>query len=99
MPRCEVCENDYDKAFEVIVGGERHIFDSFECAIHALAPVCPHCNCRIAKGVVLDSCVMANGVEIAEPVELRNVLICRDDEPIPREEGYRREHGLIFLDI
>ena len=47
MPRCEVCENDYDKAFEVVVGGERHIFDSFECAIHALAPVCPHCNCRI----------------------------------------------------
>ena len=47
MPTCEVCENDYDKAFEVIVGGERHTFDSFECAIHALAPVCPHCNCRI----------------------------------------------------
>lgn len=56
-------------------------------------------DCRIAKGVVLDSCIVANGVEIAEPVELRNVLICRDDEPIPREEGYRREHGLIFLDI
>ena len=41
MPKCEVCENDYDKAFEIVVGGERHIFDSFECAIHALAPVCP----------------------------------------------------------
>jgi hypothetical protein len=47
MPICEVCQNDYDKAFEVVVGGERHTFDSFECAIHALAPVCPHCNCRI----------------------------------------------------
>jgi hypothetical protein len=47
MPRCEVCENEYDKAFEVVLGGERHTFDSFECAIHALAPVCPHCNCRI----------------------------------------------------
>jgi len=23
------------------------IFDSFECAIHALAPHCPHCDCRI----------------------------------------------------
>jgi len=23
------------------------IFDSFECAIAALAPVCPHCGCRI----------------------------------------------------
>jgi nitrite reductase/ring-hydroxylating ferredoxin subunit len=47
MARCEVCQNDYDKAFEVVVRGERHTFDSFECAIHALAPVCPHCNCRI----------------------------------------------------
>jgi len=55
MPTCEVCENDYDKAFEVVVGGERHIFDSFECAIHALAPVCPHCSCRImGHGVEAD---------------------------------------------
>jgi len=35
----EVCENDYDKAFEMVLRGERHIFDSFECAIHVLAPV------------------------------------------------------------
>ncbi len=56
-------------------------------------------DCRIAKGVVLDSCVVANGVEIAAPVELRNVLICRDDAAIPREGGYRFEHGLVLLDI
>src|SRR6266513_6153693 len=55
MPTCEVCENEYDKAFEVVVGGERHTFDSFECAIHALAPVCPHCSCRImGHGVEAD---------------------------------------------
>jgi nitrite reductase/ring-hydroxylating ferredoxin subunit len=55
MPICEVCENDYDKTFEVVVRGERHTFDSFECAIHALAPVCPHCNCRIVgHGVEAD---------------------------------------------
>jgi len=47
MATCEVCENEYDKAFEVIVAGKHHIFDSFECAIHALAPVCPHCHCRV----------------------------------------------------
>lgn len=47
MATCEVCENEYDKAFEVIVAGKHHTFDSFECAIHALAPVCPHCHCRI----------------------------------------------------
>lgn len=44
---CEVCGNRYDKAFEVRMGGKTHIFDSFECAIHALAPTCAHCGCRI----------------------------------------------------
>ena len=47
MPVCEVCGNDYDKAFEVTLAGRRHIFDSFECAIHALAPKCEHCHCKI----------------------------------------------------
>jgi Rieske Fe-S protein len=47
MPECEVCGNDYDKAFEVVAAGARHTFDSFECAIHALAPVCEHCGCRV----------------------------------------------------
>jgi hypothetical protein len=47
MAACEVCGNDYDKAFEVIVAGSTHTFDSFECAIHALAPVCAHCDCKI----------------------------------------------------
>ena len=47
MARCEHCGNDYDKSFEVVMGGERHVFDSFECAIHVLAPSCSHCGCRI----------------------------------------------------
>ena len=47
MARCEVCGNDYDKSFEVLKDGKSHIFDSFECAIHALAPACSHCGCRI----------------------------------------------------
>jgi len=47
MAKCETCGNDYDKAFEIRIGGEKHIFDSFECAIHALAPTCSHCGCRI----------------------------------------------------
>ena len=44
---CEVCGNDYEKAFQVIIADEVRIFDSFECAIHALAPACEHCGCRI----------------------------------------------------
>jgi hypothetical protein len=47
MARCEVCGNDYQRSFEVVVGGNRHVFDSFECAIQKLAPACDHCGCRI----------------------------------------------------
>lgn len=47
MAKCEVCGNEYDKAFEVRLAGQRHVFDSFECAIHRLAPVCEHCGCKI----------------------------------------------------
>jgi hypothetical protein len=47
MAVCETCGNDYDKAFEVKMKGESHTFDSFECAIQALAPTCHHCGCRI----------------------------------------------------
>jgi hypothetical protein len=47
MAICETCGNDYDKAFQVKMNGAIHIFDSFECAIHALAPNCGHCGIRI----------------------------------------------------
>ena len=44
---CEVCGNEYDKTFQVVAGGATHVFDSFECAIQALAPRCDHCECRV----------------------------------------------------
>ena len=47
MTRGEVCGNEYDKSFEVVLGKERHTFDSFECAIQAPAPTCQHCSCRV----------------------------------------------------
>ena len=47
MARCEVCGNDYDKSFEVHGPGGRHTFDSFECAIHMMAPACAQCGCKI----------------------------------------------------
>jgi hypothetical protein len=47
MAQCEVCGNDYDKAFQIVKADRTHTFDSFECAIQALAPVCHHCGCRI----------------------------------------------------
>jgi hypothetical protein len=56
MARCEVCGNEYDKAFQVSMpGGDSHTFDSFECAVHALAPSCEYCNVKvIGHGVEAD---------------------------------------------
>jgi phage terminase large subunit GpA-like protein len=47
MARCDHCGNEYDKSFTVTVDESTHTFDSFECAIHMLAPTCSHCGCRI----------------------------------------------------
>jgi len=59
MAKCSVCGNEYDKAFTVkTADGLSRVFDSFECAIHALAPECAHCGCK----------VIGHGVEYAETV-------------------------------
>jgi hypothetical protein len=55
MATCEVCGSDHSRSFEVVSGGRRHTFDSFECAIHKLAPQCAHCSCRVVgHGVEAD---------------------------------------------
>jgi hypothetical protein len=56
--KCDVCGNDYDKAFQLNAGGRTYTFDSFECAIHAVAPRCAHCSCRI----------IGHGVESGEAI-------------------------------
>lgn len=58
MARCDTCGNDYHRSFEVRRDGNIHHFDSFECAIHKLAPECAHCGCR----------VIGHGVESGETV-------------------------------
>jgi hypothetical protein len=71
MESCEVCGNAYDKSFTVNQGGKTHVFDSFECAIHLLAPVCSHCGCRVVghgvevEGVVFccAHCAKENGMQ------------------------------------
>lgn len=73
MARCDVCGNDYDKAFTVTMEGREHTFDSFECAIHLLAKTCDHCGCRIiGHGIESDGsmfccahCARESGVEQA----------------------------------
>ena len=56
MAVCELCGNDYNRSFTVTMAGRDHIFDSFECAIQALAPRCEHCGCPvIGHGVEQDN--------------------------------------------
>jgi hypothetical protein len=70
--QCEVCGNHYDKAFELVMDGGSHVFDCFECAIHALAPECVHCGCRIVgHGVEADGqifccahCASEEGIQV-----------------------------------
>jgi hypothetical protein len=47
METCDVCGNEYDKPLRIEVGGRRHTFDCFECAISRLAPTCAHCGTRV----------------------------------------------------
>ena len=71
MAKCEVCGNDYDLAFQVVTAGVTHTFDSFECAIHKLAPTCEHCSMRIighglekdGRMFCCDHCAQASGVK------------------------------------
>lgn len=72
MARCDVCGNDYDKSFQLVRDGETRTFDSFECAIHAMAPTCAQCGCRIiGHGLedhgtfyCCDHCARKGGVEV-----------------------------------
>lgn len=47
MAKCDLCGNDYDRAFQVTLGDRTYTFDSFECAVHKLAPHCAHCDCHV----------------------------------------------------
>jgi hypothetical protein len=47
MATCASCGNEYDKPLEITKDGETYAFDSFECAIHKLAPRCEHCGVTV----------------------------------------------------
>lgn len=47
MGACDVCGNQEERTFTVTMGNQTGTFDSFECAIHMMAPACEHCGCRI----------------------------------------------------
>ena len=47
VAKCEMCGNEYARTFDVVMDGQTHTFDSFECAVHKLAPTCGKCGVRI----------------------------------------------------
>jgi hypothetical protein len=48
VAKCDMCGNEYDNAMQITVaGGQTYTFDSFECAIHHIAPRCDHCGCMV----------------------------------------------------
>lgn len=75
MAKCDACGNDYDKSFQVLTKDQSYTFDSFECAIHKLAPTCAQCGVRIIghgleKGTQMFCC--AHCAELAGVQELRD---------------------------
>ena len=78
MAVCEVCGNDYWMAFEIHAAGAVHTFDSFECAIAKLAPICENCGVKVVgHGVEADGrffccahCARVSGQDSA--IELRD---------------------------
>ena len=74
MAVCDTCGNDYDKPFQVTKGGKTMTFDSFECAIEALAPRCAHCQCRvIGHGVEASGCVIYCCAHCAAQAEVKGL--------------------------
>ncbi len=47
MGKCDMCGNEYERTMEITANGTTHTFDSFECAIHHMAPRCDHCGCMV----------------------------------------------------
>lgn len=72
--KSDVCGNEYDKAFQVTRGGKTMTFDAFECAIHAMAPQCAHCACRI----------IGHGVEAGD-----DIFCCASCARMSGEKGLR----------
>lgn len=52
MGTCTVCGNQSTRTFDIMYGGGILTFDSFQCAIHRLAPMCSHCDCLILGHIV-----------------------------------------------
>lgn len=53
-------------------------------------------DCHVPAGSVLERCVIAHGVRLPGPVELRDAIVCVDDPAIPDDPGTERRDGLVI---
>jgi NDP-sugar pyrophosphorylase family protein len=53
-------------------------------------------DCTIGANVQLERCIVAHGVTLNGPVELKDALICRDDAAIPDDAKYERRDGVVI---
>ena len=109
MEQCEVCGNKYDKPITVTRDGKTHVFDSFECAIHMLAPTCEHCGFRTHLGGPMWGGPLHNPAFIQRMLDLLPELdpaiygtipriegmltTARDEMLLPRTDGSPAEHS------
>jgi hypothetical protein len=82
---CEVCGNKTANCFEVRLGGKTHLFDSFECALEALATRCGFCNCQI-RG---HSVVLGDKIYCSYP--------CANEDSFRQHESDRKRKDQVHL--
>jgi len=47
VSKCETCGSQNGDLFEVVKDGVSRTFDSFDCAIEAMAALCGNCGCLV----------------------------------------------------
>jgi hypothetical protein len=92
MRSCATCGNNSDKAFQIVTSdGQAMFFDSFECAIHRLAPICTECGCWvIGHGSQSDNGSIFCGAHCAAKAGVLGVDTLQDSITLdaPRDSAY-----------
>jgi hypothetical protein len=86
---CERCGNTYDKPMTIQMFGDPapHLFDSFECAIDALAMRCVHCGIRIVGHGVEEDGAMFCCASCARMEGVRGVADRGDEDAVGASSG------------
>jgi hypothetical protein len=88
LKQCEVCGNEYDKTFQVTLAGNTHVFDCFECAINALAPLCVHCGIQVIGHGVEEGGVIYCCAHCAKSMGKQNLRDRADQDILKPASGF-----------